>query len=241
MIFQSTLPVWGATLQTSPLEIRSLFQSTLPVWGATDGSYCRFEFDSVISIHAPRVGSDVAVQPRTARLRSISIHAPRVGSDSDDAEHIEITEISIHAPRVGSDIIRSKLSVAVKEFQSTLPVWGATRHDRKRKRVFCDFNPRSPCGERQDARITEISIVQISIHAPRVGSDIDKSDSVFIVYPISIHAPRVGSDTHNFIADFEYVEISIHAPRVGSDARKFRQKTKKSLFQSTLPVWGATC
>ena len=55
------------------------FQSTLPVWGATytleakKGMY-------IISIHAPRVGSDAPVF-RSRRGRGISIHAPRVGSD----------------------------------------------------------------------------------------------------------------------------------------------------------------
>ena len=56
-LFQSTLPVWGAT----PCVYRNIFskqfQSTLPVWGATPPGY----FDSFlpgISIHAPRVGSD---------------------------------------------------------------------------------------------------------------------------------------------------------------------------------------
>ena len=58
----------------------NIFQSTLPVGGATqigDGD-CNTEG---ISIHAPRGGSDEA----TARLydiESISIHAPRGGSDA---------------------------------------------------------------------------------------------------------------------------------------------------------------
>ena len=59
-----------------------IFQSTLPVRGATvspdvDG------FPIVISIHAPRVGSDCAgdIVPF---LVDISIHAPREGSDLFD-------------------------------------------------------------------------------------------------------------------------------------------------------------
>ena len=35
-----------------------LFQSTLPVWGATK-AFARYVFARFISIHAPRVGSDV--------------------------------------------------------------------------------------------------------------------------------------------------------------------------------------
>ena len=34
--------------------------------------------------------------------------------------------ISIHAPLVGSDGLRDKYREQVKEFQSTLPLWGAT-------------------------------------------------------------------------------------------------------------------
>ncbi len=55
------------------------------------------------------------------------------------------------------------------------------------------FNPRSPRGERQDcARFLRFSL-NISIHAPRVGSDGDLLESNYAKM-ISIHAPRVGSD-----------------------------------------------
>ena len=78
-----------------------IFQSTLPVWGATirhGGGLHRVH----ISIHAPRVGSDDnRVFP--GRLRGISIHAPRVGSDADTVRVLCVLIISIHAPRVGSD------------------------------------------------------------------------------------------------------------------------------------------
>ena len=35
LLFQSTLPVWGATEKIDQLDIYDEFQSTLPVWGAT--------------------------------------------------------------------------------------------------------------------------------------------------------------------------------------------------------------
>ena len=65
-----------ARLNTS---YKKLFQSTLPVWGAT---LCRLVgFLRIrISIHAPRVGSDHAIR-NLYRREPISIHAPRVGSD----------------------------------------------------------------------------------------------------------------------------------------------------------------
>ena len=145
--FQSTLPVWGATLL--PLNLLNLlrFQSTLPVWGATRSKRWADRM-LLISIHAPRVGSDKKAweewhnyhhfNPRSPcgeRLtnlwavpgsNSISIHAPRVGSDSTIPPLDRYCAISIHAPRVGSD----------NSFQCC-------------QQSRFDFNPRSPWGERR--------------------------------------------------------------------------------------------
>ena len=58
-LFQSTLPVWGATfLFHGAIIVPWIFQSTLPVWGATN-QLKRDEPYIFISIHAPRVGSDL--------------------------------------------------------------------------------------------------------------------------------------------------------------------------------------
>ncbi len=100
--FQSTLPVWGATTMwlTSPQGI--VFQSTLPVWGATSERVSSAALAS-ISIHAPRVGSDIIL---IARLRDSGNFNPR----SPCGERLcqirrgrHKNRISIHAPRVGSD------------------------------------------------------------------------------------------------------------------------------------------
>ena len=102
-----------------------------------------------------------------------------------------------------------------KVFQSTLPVKGAT-------------NIRSSSKESST----------ISIHAPREGSDCWHNDGAGSVL-ISIHAPREGSDCwHNDGAGS--VLISIHAPREGSDPNSTIVKRRSLLFQSTLPVKGAT-
>ena len=102
----------------------------------------------LISIHAPRAGSDsehIVCLPHQA----ISIHAPRAGSDPRSRQtlrgsinfnprspcgerpdqHViraQTFAISIHAPRAGSDE------------ESTMPL-SRLEH----------FNPRSPCGERR--------------------------------------------------------------------------------------------
>ena len=78
------------------------FQSTLPVWGAT--SRCPpCNRQQKVSIHAPRVGSDLAAGDAGGRHVRVSIHAPRVGSDGLIHPLQDSGGVSIHAPRVGSD------------------------------------------------------------------------------------------------------------------------------------------
>ena len=101
-----------------------LFQSTLPVGGATRNGRAVIHREH-ISIHAPRGGSDVDLF-HCKTYTAISIHAPRGGSDSIARIGLEahivfqstlpvggatnlcdimstVVKISIHAPRGGSD------------------------------------------------------------------------------------------------------------------------------------------
>ena len=81
----------------------------------------------------------------------ISIHAPRGGSDAAALNsHSVILLISIHAPRGGSDYrVTGKNLVNIKRFQSTLPVGGATLFlGLDASDLGLHFNPRSPWGER---------------------------------------------------------------------------------------------
>ena len=79
------------------------FQSTLPARGATCEQLLAPAL-LLISIHAPRTGSDVASSPNTRASYTISIHAPRTGSDEEQAYKAAMKRyISIHAPRTGSD------------------------------------------------------------------------------------------------------------------------------------------
>ena len=63
----------------------STFQSTRPVWGATVITSALVIAD-VISIHAPRVGRDLHGASTWDEIVPISIHAPRVGRDR--ARHV---------------------------------------------------------------------------------------------------------------------------------------------------------
>ena len=101
------------------------FQSTLPVWGATEDGHGRGG-RVIISIHAPRVGSDASPHAAASCSGHISIHAPRVGSDTPRrAPRSPPMHFNPRSPcgerHSGHAAIR-----LVYQFQSTLPVWGAT-------------------------------------------------------------------------------------------------------------------
>ena len=101
--------------------------------------------DKDISIHAPREGSDVGQLRLLRKSYPISIHAPREGSDGGLISKPQVTLIiSIHAPREGSDGLMILFMAAVGQFQSTLPVRGATFRCPAQRWTPIYFNPRSP-------------------------------------------------------------------------------------------------
>ena len=147
--FQSTRPVWGATIRKVGLvALTDEFQSTRPVWGAT----------------AKKVRQDW-------RKNYFNPRAPCGARPEADDRYKQIETISIHAPRVGRDLNSGSVSCSAALFQSTRPVWGATaiigfvcslviisihaprvgRDDHRRRLNNCraDFNPRAPCGARR--------------------------------------------------------------------------------------------
>ena len=168
--FQSTLPARGATSAAQIYtSFASRFQSTLPARGATA---CHTSGLPLLRHFNPRSphGERLADSLSEMAQSLISIHAPRTGSDHGVEVAFQQGGISIHAPRTGSDHITSSIAnrprnfnprsphgerhkfpgalLADAEFQSTLPARGAT--------------PRG----------CHIHVGQaISIHAPRTGSD----------------------------------------------------------------------
>ena len=117
------------------------------------------------------------------------------------------------------------------------PVWERP-HAARRPFGKGNFNPRSPCGERPRRGQGLGRGVDISIHAPRVGSDLAL---IFSIAPIliSIHAPRVGSDP---CIHERFPTPDNFNPRSPCGERRFPFRFCRSWaeFQSTLPVWGAT-
>ena len=150
--FQSTLPVWGATLlKIIRILIIRHFNPRSPC-GERPDLQADYERRRRISIHAPRVGSDRKPERNLFARKVISIHAPRVGSDAGRIAAAARQGISIHAPRVGSDASAwSKVSSGA-DFNPRSPCgerrciwwdWRSKNH----------FNPRSPCGERPQCEI----------------------------------------------------------------------------------------
>ena len=110
--------------------------------------------------------------PCKNRAVPISIHAPRTGSDPRQSFLIlAYFLISIHAPRTGSDCIYRLPSI-----------------------VQAHFNPRSPHGERPGL-VQGIATGDFSFQStlPARGATLHIVGAV-LANQISIHAPRTGSD-----------------------------------------------
>ena len=153
---------------------------------------------------------------RSYENQTISIHAPRVGSDP--AITGTGTSPLYFNPRspCGERLPEHMIDAAGVVFQSTLPVWGAT--------ISLGYM---------------LIVIRISIHAPRVGSDLITFSSRIALYDFNPRSPcgeRPGVHVqYRASAYFNprspcgerpeqppkqqlHPAISIHAPRVGSDS-----------------------
>ena len=165
---------------------------------------------------------------------------PARGATPEVIDQLEKLYISIHAPRTGSDGNAATADATRRTFQSTLPARGATAGVRQSSRRACDFNPRSPHGERRHGganrergktifqstlpargatgRVNRIALmVEFQSTLPARGATVLRV-LVFLAEYISIHAPRTGSDVFHNCIIIHVLQISIHAPRTGSDA-----------------------
>ena len=214
LIFQSTLPVGGATTDADRLVCQQQFQSTLPVGGAT------FPFPSrsstyTISIHAPRGGSDFPVPLCRWKDGRFQSTLPVGGATSLSPFLMVCLTISIHAPRGGSD--RSQM----------FPLDG-----------LCNFNPRSPWGERPKSVVLVLCSKVFQSTLPVGGATSRVRLPPFATY-ISIHAPRGGSDPVKIIGDGSRQDFNPRSPW-GERPLHLCSRIADRTFQSTLPVGGAT-
>ena len=253
-----------------------IFQSTLPLRGATAVA----PFASIkgrISIHAPLTGSDKFLRKGQNRER-ISIHAPLTGSDlSRTVFWRQYQRISIHAPLTGSDAMFLALYFLAPNFNPRSPYgerpgclrqartgkdfnprspYGERQYSSPRQTPRGDFNPRSPYGERLPGMLCQVFFLKISIHAPLTGSDhIHKSiirisqnfnprspygerllDRLFHIFDILFQStlPLRGA-TSESEQKRASGGISIHAPLTGSDPLRRAYKKRRNHFNPRSP------
>ena len=94
--------MWGATSRVIYGRLFVLFQSTRPVWGATIRT-ARKTTTSTISIHAPRVGRDYTTTLSPTGTYKFQSTRPVWGATLPYLLKLLRINISIHAPRVGRD------------------------------------------------------------------------------------------------------------------------------------------
>ena len=125
------------------------------------------------------------------------------------------------------------------QFLSTLPARGATLHRQGVHRRGHHFYPRSPRGERPALHRVGHGPAYFYPRSPR-GERLRRALYVEPFHNISIHAPREGSDAGKPPDCDSTILISIHAPREGSDFARLFFGLSFSSFLSTLPARGAT-
>ena len=185
----------------------------------------------------------------------ISIHAPRMGSDRFGRRHRPVGGHFNPRSPDGERQNRKRRSNQMKDFNPRSP--DGERHTRRLCRTLTrNFNPRSPDGERHGLPCGEVASRFISIHTPRMGSDLWTSTwrcpsnhfnprspdgerpspqyRSFRPAAISIHAPRMGSDC-KLPGSGGACTISIHAPRMGSDYCGITCTSRRAYFNPRSP------
>ena len=180
------------------------FQSTLPARGATDeplqnGGTLR------ISIHAPRTGSDRGIERRffwRVDFNPRSPHGERRAVSTGVASDVNFNPRSPHGERrlqMGKRLKWLKISIHA-------PRTGSDCHLLSRGIPIIYFNPRSPHGERPSRRTSTRKQFLFQSTLPARGAT-KEATAVYINEEISIHAPRTGSDAKlsllaTFLPDF---------------------------------------
>ena len=259
-LFQSTLPARGATggvsehhrapLNFNPrsphgerpfaLQNRALFvqfQSTLPARGATQQP-ARASQQPVISIHAPRTGSDDFACAGFLRRLGISIHAPRTGSAARAASRRQSRQqFQSTLPARGATALKY-VQRQPRIFQSTLPARGATQPPAEHASGQ-QFQSTLPARGATASDSSSAGIPTISIHAPRTGSDQSRQPEPAAASnfnPRSPHGERQCRSESKVSSNKYFNPRSPHGERpvFASISRQC------SRFQSTLPARGAT-
>ena len=214
----------------------------------------------MISIHAPREGSDRSSFRVRFLLWYFYPRSPRgERRHGGNARGRGRPDFYPRSPR-GERLLAVLAFSSFWLFLSTLPARGATgsfcrafpgrwhfypRSPRGERQGDCstggnpqNFYPRSPRGERPRAAVQRHRREKISIHAPREGSDKEIAAQAATL-KISIHAPREGSDRLSVSSQHRDGHFYPRSPR-GERLYSNDEIILPGKFLSTLPARGAT-
>ena len=190
------------------------FQSTLPARGATKERK-KLAKNLEISIHAPRTGSDAFPPFRAFPLNHFNPRSPH-----------------------GERLFQNHMSAESKIFQSTLPARGATRCMISQKILGTSFQSTLPARGATREYAASVTETEISIHAPRTGSD----GEITVYRHKSNHFnPRSphGERRLTFMVSKAMNTFQSTLPARGATILTIKT-TRQRAFQSTLPARGAT-
>ena len=211
-IFQSTLPARGATiLYQEDGDGEKEFQSTLPARGATSMSAYIFK-QTMISIHAPRTGSDDRRGHKHHRQRHFNPRSPhgerrrslcRTGWSRTFQSTLPARGATPAGRQPGKE----------QKFQSTLPARGATRrHGGDGEQVPFQSTLPARGATRSRRRNGAASRFQSTLPARGATTFLRGTQLCSNFNPRSPHGER-----HRDATRTDERRISIHAPRTGSD------------------------
>ena len=165
-VFQSTLPLRGATKRVWASNNLEIFQSTLPLRGATlDLTLASAGVD--ISIHTPLAGSD---RPYTSSPKYSLLFQSTLPLRGATAEQL--------------------LRLQTNSFQSTLPLRGATRvHVRDAVLDLDVISIHTPLAGSDKKFLTAPYAYIISIHTPLAGSDLPAGARTVSATNFNPHSP----------------------------------------------------
>ena len=151
---------------------------------------------------------------RERRLLLISIHAPRTGSDDITGERLVSEEFQSTLPARGATGTTAP-TATYGQFQSTLPARGAT-HPLRHHHIAVLFQSTLPARGATMMHPRRSAKVKISIHAPRTGSDraavADKSGAEHF-NPRSPHGERPFALIHVHTSKTHFNPRSPHGER----------------------------
>ena len=180
-------------LATISLPRYLLFQFTHPGRGATSKELRRVA-EEMVSIHAPREGCDSMDEDDAPPLSEFQFTHPGRGATEDFASALVPSHVSIHAPREGCDRSIGRINVHRVGFNSRTPGGVRQSADKRQYRSYNSFNSRTPGGVRLNSANSNdndnngfnsrtpggvrlcistlaLSLLKVSIHAPREGCD----------------------------------------------------------------------